>query len=214
MLHVAASALLATLLASMIASGLGAASPIFFVVGLLPLTTGLAAGVGASVAHLALGRKPGRLALASACVGILAGWLCFQAWDDHHLQSVWAQDLASAREVTTGMPADAGFGDDGVPFFAPDASERLEEQVLKKTGHGGPLGRWLLRAQSGVRLLGPWKSGRGLDVGTTGACIWSLIQLLVAAWVAREVLRRIEPQGSTGEPQDLDDNPGHDQGSA
>lgn len=214
MLHVAASALLATLLASLVASGLGAASTFFFVLGLLPLATGLAAGVGASIAHLALGRKLGRMALMGACVGILAGWFSFQAWDDHHFQSVWAQDLTHAREVTTGMPPDADFGEEGLAFFAPDASERLEEQVLKETGHRGPLGRWLLRSQSGVRLLGPWKSSRGLDVGTAGACIWSLIQLLLATWVAREVLRRIEALDSAREPNDLDDDTGHEQSTA
>jgi hypothetical protein len=112
------------------------------------------------------------------------------------------------------MPPNAGFGEEGVPFFAPDAAERLEEQVHTQTGYGGPVGRWLLRSKSGVRILGPWKSSRGLNVGTAGASVWGLMQLLLAAWVAREVLRRIEPQDSAREAQDLDDDTGHDQGAA
>lgn len=211
MLLVAFSALLATVLASLAASALGSASTFFYVLGLLPLMTGLGAGVGASVSHLLLGVTPGRLALVGAGVGVLAGWLCFQAWDDHHFRAVWAQDLSRAREVTTGMPPTAGFGEEDVPFFAPDADERLEEQVLKETGYGGPAGRWLLRGQSGVRLIGPWKTSRGLDVGVTGAWIWHVLELLLAGWVAGEVLRRVGSSGSASEPQDLNDDPGDDQ---
>ena len=217
MFYVVASALLAALLASLVASGLGAASTMFFVVGLLPIATGVAAGVGASIGHLALGRRPGRGAFMGACLGVCVGWLCFQAWDDHHFQAVWAQDLASSREATTGMPPNAGFGEDDVPFFAPDASERLEEQVIDATGTGGPLGRWMLRAQNGVRLLGPWKGSRGLAVGSTGAWIWALLELLIAAWISREVLRRVdptEPTESAGEVEHLEDHPGQDQSAA
>ena len=214
MLHVSASALLASLLAVLVASALGAASTTFFVVGLLPIATGVAAGVGASIAHLALGHSPGRGAFLCACLGVLLGWLCFQAWDDHHLQSTWAQDLASAREVTTGMPASAGFDEDDVPFFAPDAAERLEEQVRELTGQSGALGRWMLRAESGVRLLGPWKQSRGLAVGPYGAWVWALLELLIAAWVAREVLRRVQPDESARETDDLDDDTRQDQGAA
>ena len=211
MTHFVASAILASLLTALVASGLGSASTTFFVVGLLPISVGVAAAVGASVGHLSLGKPPGRGALLAAAVGILIGWLCFQAWDDHHFRAVWAQDLASAREVTTGMPAGADFGEDGVPFFAPDADERLEEQVLEATGTGGSLGRWLLRSQSGVRLIGPWKSSRGLPIGTPGAVVWALLQLLLAGWISHQVLRRIDASDSPGEVQHLDDHAGEDQ---
>jgi hypothetical protein len=199
---------------ALVASALGAASPFFYVIGLLPVLLGLSAGVGASTVCLTLGTDLGRRTLMGLVVGILVGWCTFQWWEDRHFQAVWAQDLAKAREIATGLPADAGFGEDDVAFFAPESEAELGEQIRAVTGRDDRLGRWLFRADAGVRLVGPWDSSRGLKVGRAGAVAWAIFELLLATLVGRAVLTRVTRARSAREAEHLDGDAHDQQGGA
>lgn len=200
----AAETLGACLAAGIPAVALGLASKTFYVIGLLPVVTGLCAGAGAGAGALVSSGRIGRATWAGAVVGILVASTAFWAIEDGHFQGVFADDLAASRYVASGMPTDGELPRDERAFFASDAAEALDKEVRRETGYGGAVGRWIVRARSGVRLLGPWDRSRGLSVGLPGAVAWAVIELLLAMWVARKVLHRLAQRTSAREPDDLD----------
>lgn len=161
----------------------------FYVIGLLPIALGLAAGATVTLAALAGGPR-GPRALGVAGLAIVCGWLAFSWVEDHHFQEVWRDDLTRARLADAGAPADAFDPDTVRDEVAGDADALLASQVEADVGMGGPVGRWLFRARSGVRLVGAWTSSRGLAVGIGGAVVWATLELLIAFALALTVLRR------------------------
>lgn len=170
---------------------LGHASSTVFVIGLVALTLGLTAGAVVSVVSLLGGDMMLRRALVCASVGVVAGWGAFQVAEDEAFSAHWRMDYAAAQQAAAGVdPAEALAGDESV-FFALGADEALERQVSDSVGLGGVWGRWLFRADAGIRLLGPANGGRGLDVGRYGALLWALIEIGIAFLVARRLLQRV-----------------------
>ena len=180
-----------------------------------PLVIGLSAGAGVAIVGLRAGLALRRSAWAAAALGVLVG-LGTLAWmDDVQFRATFARDLAESRLIATGASGELLRDEDELEFYALGSDEELEEQVIAAVGSGGVGGRWLYRAQSGVRLLGPWSSGRGLAVGQGGAIAWTLLELLIALLVARSLLARVgrararsEDLGDQGGDQERAAEPG------
>ncbi|MGM0575668.1 MAG: hypothetical protein ACQEXJ_08060 [Myxococcota bacterium] len=169
----------------------GAASPYAFVVGMGPVLAGLAAAGAVGVVGLIAGTRLGRAALVAAAIGVTTGWVAVQAMEDAHFVDVWTEDFARARLAASGVPAEAPVSDSDLPFYEKGAEAALTKQVYRDTGTSGPVGRWLFRAEGGIRLFGPWEGSRVLPVGRTGAVVWAVLEILLGILVARLVLRRV-----------------------
>ena len=171
---------------------LGYASAEVYVIGLAALTIGLAAGAVVSVVSLlAVGSLISRAWLCAG-IAVFTGWLAFQSAEDVAFQDHWREDYAAAQQAAAGVEPSAGLAGDEQAFYADGADAALEEQVRDLSGFGGALGRWLFRAESGVRLLGPARGGRGLAVGPLGAMVWALIEILLALVIAQRLLARVK----------------------
>ena len=170
---------------------LGHASPDVYVIGLAALAMGLTSGAVVSVVSLLAGELRLGRALTCAGVGVIAGWMALQVSEDAAFQTHWRMDYAAAQQAAAGVEPSEALGGDDALFYAVGADEALEQQVIAVAGTGGFSGRWLFRADAGVRLLGPANGGRGLDVGRTGAMIWALLEILLALAVARRLLERV-----------------------
>lgn len=181
--------------AVILALPLGFLARAVFVIGVGPLLIGVAAGVGAGLVGLLVGLPNRRSTLAAAAVGVLAGWFVLTALDDLHFRNAWREDWVAAGLADSGA-GDALATEGDREFYARGADEALEVQVVASVGRDGPLGRWLFRAEQGIRLAGPWRKGRGLPVGIPGALGWAAIELLLGVWVARAVLRRMARAGA------------------
>ncbi len=185
-------AVVAATLAVGVACGLGWASRLVYIAGLWPLTIGLAAGAGAAFAALVLGGLPGRGPRVAAVVASVLGLGTLAAMDDLHFRAAWRADLAAARFADSGAGPTEALEADEVAFWGDNADVLLDAQAMADTGAQGFAGRWLLRADAGVRLFGGWQASRGLPVGVWGAAIWSLLELALAIAVALGVIRRVE----------------------
>ncbi|MGB0589373.1 MAG: hypothetical protein ACPGU1_06810 [Myxococcota bacterium] len=171
---------------------LGYASSEIYVIGLAALTMGLTAGAVVSVVSLlAVGSLVPRAWLCAG-LGVLSGWLVLQGAEDAAFQAHWRQDYAAAQQAAAGVDPGAGLGADEQAFYSEGADSALDAQVVAVSGVGGASGRWLFRAESGVRLLGPARGGRGLPVGRVGAMIWSILEILLALLVAQRLLSRVK----------------------
>jgi len=197
--------LLGTLL---VAFALGWVGRFAYVIGMAVLGLGLTAGALSGIAGLTARGQVARFSRVAAVVSVLMGWGALQWMDDVQFQRAFVEDFAAARFADSGAAADEGITDDDIEFFGEGAEAVLEEQVTSKVGVGGLMGRWLLRADAGVRLAGPWHEGRGLDVGRVGAVTWALLEILLALMLALSVLSRIAhsaaPAMSSAEVDDDD----------
>ncbi len=177
---------------------LGWLSWYFWVIGLAGLVLGLASGWSLAVLHAWLGlRGAGTLA---AAVAIITGWATLQVFEDGHQRTSFRHAQARVNAASTGLsPAevqrqlDAG----NVDFLARDADDVLERQVVADIGFGGIAGRWLFRAQGGVRLVGSVMSSRGLPVGVPGAIVVNLLELGAAVVIARRIVKRADVSPTT-----------------
>lgn len=181
----------------------GALSATIYVIGLPPLAVGLGAGAGVAIAGLMRRGRPGPKSLAPAILAVLMGIVAFNWMDDGHFQRQHARDWATSSAVADGVEDLSLLSEEDLAMLARDAAPILDKEAIAQTGHGGFVGRWLLRAESGVRLLGPWSNSRGLDVGLAGALVWLALELVIAALLARAVLVRVARR-SIGEGPDLD----------
>ncbi len=179
---------------------LGWASDHAYVIGLAPLLIGVGAGAAACVAALGLRGTLTRGTVASGTLAALVGLAVVVGLEDRQFCAAYRRDLAQARYVAAGVPENQAFSDEDLPFYEAGADTTLEAYVVQTTGVGGPVGRWLLRADSGVRLVGPWEASRGLPVGRWGAALWALAEVLIACLMVRLVVRRVEVarRGSSG----------------
>jgi len=178
-------------LAVALGAALGWLSWRFWVLGLDGLALGL--GVGWALALLTgwLG-GPTRTWLIAASA-VLAGWGVHQAFEDVHQRDAYRVALAETRAAETGLaPAEASrlLAVGGLDYLAADGDALLEAQVEARVGFGGVAGRWLFRAQGGVRLAGGWRSGRALPVGVPGVIIASLLELALGVFIALRIVRR------------------------
>lgn len=166
----------------------------FWVIGLLALVLGLALGWTLAVLTAWLGRPP-RVLVGVALLGVLAGWSVLQVFEDHHQRTAYRIALAETRAVQTGLPpAEVGavLAAGGTGYLAAEGDAALDVQVESKVGLGGPLGRWLFRAEGGVRLAGSWRQGRALPVGIPGVAIATVLELALGAYLATRIVRRAQ----------------------
>ena len=182
---------LAVVAAACLGAVIGVVSDVVYVLGLGALVLGITAAAAVSVTSLTLSGQLGRGALGQAAVAIVVGWLCSQVAIDRAFIRNWGDDFASARQAAAGVSPEAGVGDDELAFYMRGSQEALDDEVRRVVGVEGFLGRWLLRADAGVRLVGPASGGRGLAVGREGAIVWALLEQLLALFIAHRVLRRV-----------------------
>lgn len=177
---------------------LGFLSRGFFVVGLLEVGLGLAAGAGVAIIALTTGgpwRAPARVA---AILAVLVGWGAFQVMEDYQFQAMFGAQIAEQRAVGDALPPKL-LDEAAVRLLARSADGQLEREVRRVTGHGGFVGRALYRAKHGIRLIGPMDDGRGLSVGLGAAVAWMVLQLALAGLVAHVVIRRVERRLAAGQ---------------
>jgi hypothetical protein len=183
-----AAALLST---ATLGAVLGYASSQIYVIGLAALAIGLTAGAVVSVVSLLAWGGLVPRAWLSAGLAVIAGLVALQVAEDQTFQAHWREDYAAAQQAAAGVDLSAGLGADEQAFYVDGAAVALEAQIARVTGNKGFLGRWFFRAESGVRLLGPARGGRGLAVGRVGALIWSAIEILLAFLIAHRLLDRV-----------------------
>jgi len=183
---------------------LGYASNVVYVIGLGPIAMGLTASAAISVVSLMMTGGVGRAAWAQAALAILLGWSVGQWAEDRAFRASWSADFASAQQAAAGAEYAAAVAADDLAFYAAGAEAALAAEIHRAVGFDGPAGRWLFRADAGVRLIGPASGGRGLPVGRTGAIVWALLEILLAILVARTVLRQVSHAVAAGRgaPQD------------
>lgn len=175
-------------------AGLGALSWHFWVLGLAGLVLGLGVGWSLALLHAWLGS--GRalwLTVMPAAIAIVAGWAVLQTFEDAHQRQAYRVALAETRAAETGLPPAevkklVAVG--GLDYLAADGDEVLDAQVEKNIGFAGVAGRWLFRAEGGVRLAGGWRSGRALPVGIPGVIVANVLELAMAGFITLRVVRR------------------------
>lgn len=195
----ALAALAAVALGGVLGAALGWLSWRFWVIGLFALVLGLALGWALAVLTAWLGRAPRGLA-AVALVGVLAGWIVLQVFEDDHQRTAYRVALAEARAVETGLPpAEVGevLAAGGLDYLAAEGDAALDAQVESSVGFDGPLGRWVFRAEGGIRLAGSWRHGRALPFGVPGVAIATALELALAVFIAVRIVRRLGALRST-----------------
>jgi len=179
---------------------LGLLSWYFWVLGLFGLCVGGALGWTSVV--LASWLSIDRLSLRRlAIILILFGFGVFQVFEDAHQQRAFREVLFETKSASSGLsPAEITRIREasGLGFLAKDADSLLESQVAIATGLTGPVGRYVFRLQAGLRLGGPYRGGRGLDLGILGGVLATLIELSVAGVIAWRALRSFDSGGAGG----------------
>lgn len=179
---------------------LGLLSWYFWVLGLFGLCVGGALGWTSVV--LASWLSIDRLSLRRlAIILILFGFGVFQLFEDAHQQRAFREVLFETKSASSGLsPAEITRIREasGLGFLAKDADSLLESQVAIATGLTGPVGRYVFRLQAGLRLGGPYRGGRGLDLGILGGVLATLIELSVAGVIAWRALRAFDSGGAGG----------------
>jgi hypothetical protein len=199
-------ALVAVTLASaaaglLVGAALGLLSPYVYVALLGPILLGVAVGGAIAVAGLVSGTPLGRGLIAVAALGAAAGLCTTELLEDRQMRAAFVEDYARAAMVANGVPADAATDSDELAFYAVGAEEALERLVRRSAGQGGAVGRWLFRADAGVRLFGPLAEGRGLAVGRAGGVAFAVLEWLLATAVAALILRRVRARRRRSAPQ-------------
>lgn len=179
---------------------LGLASPYVYIALLGPIVLGVTVGGAASVAALVSGLRLAGAAKLAVLAGVVAGLFVSQYLEDRQMRAAYIEDYARAAMVANGVPEDAGFDESELAFYADGAADALERFVEHSTGQGGALGRWLFRADSGVRLFGPLAASRGLALGRVGAGIFAAIELALAFAVGALVVGRVRRRRDAGQP--------------
>ncbi len=170
----------------------GALSWYAYVIGMVPLICGLAVGSAAAAFGLWVRGRTGHAAALSATLGVVVSLAAFHVTEDRHLVRAWLDDFAYSRLAASGAPPSTVVDDDELhAFWGEGADAALDEELLRQTGRTGAVGRTLLRADAGVRLLGPWHQGRGLALGRVGAVIWWLLEAALALALALTVTNRV-----------------------
>lgn len=178
------------LVAGGIALALGWLSKTLYVIGLNLMIIGSVAGAVAGFGALVMGESSRRWALAGAWIAVVFAAGVLQVVDDVHLQATFRYDLAGVEFADSGAGAFEDLDEGAIEFYAQGWEGLLAQQMTEKVGFDGPLARWLFRMDSGVRLFGPWKAGRGLDWGRAGGMIALLLQILLGLWLATRILNR------------------------
>lgn len=210
--HVLLVTVAAIAVGAALGAGLGWLSWHFWVIGLGGLVLGLGVGWSLAVLNVWLGvghrattdrsdRRRGRapwLTLIPAIVAIGAGWTVQQTFEDAHQRQAYRVALAETRAAETGLPpaeVQKLIAVGGLDYLAADGDQILDDQVEADIGFAGVAGRWLFRAEGGVRLAGSWRSGRALPVGIPGVIVANVLELAMALFIALRVVRRsVAPQ--------------------
>lgn len=168
----------------------------FWVIALFPVVLGVALGWSFVFGAVALqGRRPPWVLLAVLVVG---GFSVEQIFEDHHQRRAFADALFETRAAASGMsPAEIASlrETSGTAFLARDADALFDAQLDERLGVSGPLGRFVSRLDAGVRLGGPWRGGRGLEVGLPGGILWLGLELSLATFLAYRIVRASPARG-------------------
>lgn len=203
--QVAISGVATLALGIVLGAGLGWLSWHFWVLGLFGLVLGLGVGWSLAVLTAWLGGPRQRWLLAVlAGVAVLAAWAVQQSFEDAHQRQAYRVALAETRAAETGLPpaeVKRLLAVGGLDYLADDGDAVLETQVVAALGFGGVAGRWLFRAEGGVRLAGSWRSGRALPVGIPGVIVASLLEVAMAVFIALRVVRRSHASAPPLEPR-------------
>lgn len=199
-LRIIAVGLTALLLGALVGGALGVVSPYVYVALLGPILLGVSVGGGTSMVALVSGARLAGAATLAVLLGVTAGLFVGHYLDDRHMTAAYIEDYARAAMVANGVPEEAGFDEAELAFYADGAADALERVVRRDTGQGGALGRWLFRADSGVRLFGPLAESRGLAVGRVGAAIFAGLELALAFAVGALVVGRVRRRRDAVQP--------------
>lgn len=170
----------------------GWASRWLYIFGLWSVLAGLGVGAGLGFIGAMTGGPWGRFPRWVAAFSLLAGLLAFQWMDDNQFQAGFRAFYAQTKIAQSAAPPSLVGDRDIVALFAPEADVELAAQVDTDTGRAGYAGRWLFRAQHGLRLIGRHEASRGIGLGVPIAGVGLLIEWLLAWLLARLVLTRIE----------------------
>ncbi len=170
------------------------------IAGLLGLMSGLAAGYVGALLGAWLGLRA-RLLTALVAPAIPLAFVTFQTFEDAHQLRAFRENLAETRAAASGLePAEVErlIAVSGLDYLASDGAELLEAEVIAKVGQGGYFGRWLYRLDAGVRLGGPFRDGRGLELGRVGALTWTLVELALGLFIARRIINVARRRAGAG----------------
>jgi hypothetical protein len=171
-----------------IASLMGLLSWHFWVILLFPVALGVSLGWTSAFAVVAFGGRP--LSHAALIALALLGFAVEQGFEDHHQRRAFTESLFEARAASSGLaPAEIERlrAVSGTGFLARGADELLDQEIEARLGVSGAFGRWVSRLDAGVRLGGPYRGGRGLEVGLPGGVSLLLIELLLVVVLARRI---------------------------
>ena len=158
-----------------------------FVIGLYAIALGMTVGVLVSGLGLVRGVALRGESSMTLLLCVLFGWTMFQVAEDRVSAQAWRVDFAEAKRVASGVSAETILTEDDLPFYAEGADEALEAQVVEAVGFGGIGGRWLFRAEDGVRLIGGYGGGRTLALGVGGAVAYAIGEVGLAMLIALRV---------------------------
>lgn len=188
------SVLVLAAVATLVATALGWLSWRFWVIGLFGLTLGVALGFSVVTVSTWLAIPARRLLWVALGLTVLA-WVQLQVFEDAHQRQAFREVLFETRAAASGLPpseierlADGP----GSAFLTRDADALLDAQVEAATGMSGAVGRWVFRLQAGLRLGGPFRGGRGLDVGLVGGILQTVLELGVGLLLVIRITRRAE----------------------
>lgn len=190
----------ASLTGALVGGALGALSPYVYVALLAPILLGVVVGGATAMGSLVIGLRLAGGAKLAVLLGVVAGLFVSQYLEDRQMRSAYIEDYARASMVANGVPEDASFDETELAFYADGGADALDRVVRRGTGQGGALGRWLFRADSGVRLFGPLAESRGLAVGRLGAAIFAVLELVLAFAVGALVVRRVRRRREATQP--------------
>ncbi len=181
---------LAAALAGTVGLGIGWLSRSFFVAGLWSVVVGVAAGAAVAFVATLTGGPWRGLARVATVAAVLTGWLAAQTMEDHGFRAAFADQVARQRAISDALPPELLREESARALLGRGAERQLAELLERQVGRSDAVGRWLYRADHGVRLIGPVDGGRGLDVGRGGAVAWAAAEIVLATWLAWVVLRR------------------------
>lgn len=182
---------------------MGLLSWYFWVILLFPVVLGAAIGWSSVFGAVALGGR--RLPLVAIIALTLIGHGVEQFFEDSHQRRAFAETLSEARAASSGLsPAEIERvrESSGTEFLARDAEAILDAQLEERLGVSGPVGRWVSRLEAGIRLGGPYRGGRGLDVGLAGGLTLLVFELCLVVFLAHRIGRVLERPPEQGRGPD------------
>jgi hypothetical protein len=174
-----------------LALSIGWLSRFVFVVLLGGVIVGLLAGALTGFFGIISSSWTPRVQRLSIGLAVLLGFATFQFMDDVHHVSTFRTQVALAVYADSGASGTDDMGEEELAFFARGADEMLARSMVASVGESGALGRWLHRADGGIRTFGSWEQRRVIPVGRELTFLFLLFDLSVSAWIGLRINRRV-----------------------